>query len=77
MRLKEGQKDIEAALGALDWQELPEGQDCRIVDYLKDYDPRNRTDWERGFRWLKRRAEDFRSIFGPRVRALSLDDQTE
>lgn len=76
-RLKEGQKDIEAALGALDWQELPEGQDCRIVDYLKEYDPRNRTDWERGFRWLKKRAEDFRSIFGPRVRALSLDDQTE
>jgi hypothetical protein len=28
-RLKEGQKDIEEALGALDWKELPEGQDCR------------------------------------------------
>jgi len=58
-------------------QELPEGQDCRIVNYLKDYDPRDRTDWERGFRWLKKRTEEFRNVFGPRVRALSLDEQTE
>ena len=50
-------------VGSLDWQELPEGQDCRIVDYLQDYDPRDRTDWERGFRWLKKRAEDFRTVF--------------
>lgn len=76
-RLKEGQKDIEAALGGLDWQELPEGQDCRIVDYLRDFDPANRPDWERGFRWLKKRAEEFKNIFAPRVRALSLDEETE
>jgi hypothetical protein len=76
-RLKEGQNDIEAALGTLDWQELPEGQDCRIVDYLKDFDPRNRPDWERGFRWLKKRADEFRPVFGPRVRAISEVEQAD
>ena len=76
-RLKEGQKDIEEALGALDWKELPEGQDCRIVDYLKDFDPRNRADWERGFRWLKKRADDFRPVFGPRIRAIPGMDEPE
>ena len=76
-RLKEGQKDIEEALGALDWKELPEGQDCRIVDYLKDFDPRNRGEWERGFRWLKKRADEFRPVFGPRVRAIPGVDEPE
>ena len=76
-RLKEGQKDIEAALGTLDWQELPEGQDCRIVDYLKDFNPSNRSEWERGFQWLKKRAEEFRSVFAPRVRAIPGVDEPE
>ena len=75
--LKDGQKEIEAALGPLDWQELPEKQDCRIVDYLKDFDPRNRSEWERGFRWLKKRAEEFRSVFGPRVRAITGVDEAD
>jgi hypothetical protein len=76
-RLKEGQKQIEAALGPLDWQELPEGQDCRIVDSLKNFDPRNRSEWEKGFSWLKNRAEEFRSVFGPRVKALPFDGDLE
>ena len=32
---------------------------------------------ERGFRWLKKRAEEFKAVFGPRVRALILDNETE
>ena len=75
--LKEQQTDIESHLGQLDWRELPEGQDCRIVDALGDFDPRNRAEWERGFHWLKKRAEEFKNVFAPRVRALSLDDETE
>lgn len=75
--LKEQQADIESHLGQLDWRELPEGQDSRIVDALGDFDPRNRAEWERGFRWLKKRAEEFKNVFAPRVRALSLDDETE
>jgi len=74
--LKNGQKDIEAVLGTLDWQELPEKQDCRIADYLKDFDPRQRGDWHRGFGWMKKRAEEFRSVFAPRVRTISLDEET-
>jgi hypothetical protein len=76
-RLKDGQKEIEAALGPLDWQELPEGQDCRIADSLKNFDPRNRSEWEKGFSWLKKRAEEFRSVFGPRVKALTFDGDLE
>jgi hypothetical protein len=75
--LKEAEKDIELELGSVEWQELPEGQDCRIADYLKNFDPRSRQDWERGFAWLKKRTEDFRSIFGPRVRGLSLGEENE
>jgi len=74
--LKNGQQDIEAVLGTLNWQELPEKQDCRIVDYLKDFDPRQRGDWDRGFGWMKKRAEEFRSVFAPRVRTISLDEET-
>ena len=76
-RLKEGQREIEAALGALDWQELPDRQDCRIADYLKDFDPKNRSDWERGFSWLKKRAEEFRAVFGPRIRVLPINDDLD
>ncbi len=68
---------LQAALGAIEWQALPAGQDCRIVDYLKDFGPRNRPDWERGFRWLKKRTEEFRSVFGPRVRAISAVEQSD
>lgn len=75
--LKKSQQDIEAVLGTLDWQELPEKQDCRIVDYLKDFDPRHRGDWDRGFSWMKRRAEEFRSVFAPRVRAIPGADEHE
>jgi hypothetical protein len=75
--LKKSQQDIEAVLGTLDWQELPEKQDCRIVDYLKDFDPRQRGDWDRGFGWMKKRAEEFRSVFAPRVRAVPGADEPE
>jgi hypothetical protein len=75
--LKEGQNDIERELGSLEWQELPEGQDCRIVDYLQDFDPRNRQDWDRGFGWLKKRTEEFRSVFGIRVKQLTLEEDNE
>lgn len=75
--LKESQHDIEAALGTLDWRELPEGQDCRIIDVLPDFDPRHRSDWKRGFQWLKARAETFRSTFAPLVRGLTLDGVPE
>jgi hypothetical protein len=75
--LKEGQNDIERELGSLEWLELPEGQDCRIVDYLQDFDPRNRQDWDRGFGWLKKRAEEFRSVFSIRVKQLALEEDNE
>jgi len=75
--LKEEEQEVEREIGSIEWQELPEGQHCRIVDYLQDFDPRNRQDWDRGFVWLKKRAEEFRSAFGPRVKLLSLENDKE
>ena len=51
--LRNDQKEIETPLGPLDWQELLEKRASRIVDYLKDFDPSNRSGWEQGFCWLK------------------------
>lgn len=74
--LKQDQGRIEASLGRLDWQELPDGQDSRIFDALKEFDPTERSEWDRGFRWLKKRAEEFHATFAPRVRALALDEES-
>ena len=48
------QKDaIEQRLGfRLDWQEMPEGKECRICLNLNDADPFDRADWPRQHTWL-------------------------
>jgi hypothetical protein len=70
------QKDaIEQELGyALEWEELPERQDCRIASYLDEADPEDRTDWPRQHEWLAKRLNDLQRVFAQRVRALDADD---
>lgn len=71
----EAQKtDIEAELGPLEWQELPEGQDCRIIQY-RDGDSKNKKQWPELFGWLKEKSEAFFLAFGPRIKALELDNE--
>jgi hypothetical protein len=67
LKQKEG---IEKATGPLEWQELPEGQDCRIIDYRADVDITEQSEWEEAYRWLKDKAELFHKTFSPRVKAL-------
>jgi hypothetical protein len=69
------QKDaIERELGyALEWEELPEGQDSRIATYLNDADTEDSNDWPRQHEWLTKRLNDMRRVFGERVRALDAD----
>jgi len=70
------QKDaIEQSLGyALNWEELPAGQDSRICIYLDDADPRNEADWKRQHGWLADRLNDLHRVFAPRVRDLNPAD---
>jgi len=73
--LLEAQKDqIERELGfALDWEELPEGKDSRIVVSLDDAVPENEADWTRQHEWLARRLNEMHRVLAPRVRLLDPD----
>lgn len=63
---------IEEKLGELDWQDLPEGQDCRIIQY-KEGNSKNRESWKELHEWLKDRSEKFYTVFSPLVKKLDLD----
>lgn len=63
--------DIEAKLGALEWHELPEGQDCRIK-HVRTGNTKDLATWDDLHGWMKERAESFYSVFGPRIKQLSL-----
>jgi hypothetical protein len=66
--------EIERELGfALDWEELPEGQDSRISVSLDGADPENEGDWTRQHEWLARRLNEMHRVLAPRIRALDPD----
>lgn len=67
--LKKQENEIESELGyRLDWQELPEGQDCRIAVHT-DADPTDEADWPRQHEWLAKRINEMYRVFAPRVSA--------
>jgi hypothetical protein len=67
-------EEIERELGfALDWEELPTGQDSRISVSLDDADPENEADWARQHEWLAKRLNDMHRVLAPRVRTLDPD----
>ncbi len=69
------QKDkIEAELGPLEWQELATKRASRIVQYRRAHALDDRETWPELFAWLRERAGAFYRVFGPRVRALDLDE---
>jgi hypothetical protein len=68
---------IEAETGPLEWMELPDGQDCRVVLYKSDFDPTNRAGWQEGFNWLKKEAELFHKVFSPRIKTLPIEDEED
>lgn len=70
-QLLQQKEQIEAELGSLDWQELPEGQDCRIIQYHQG-DSKNEANWPGLHEWLKDRAESFYSCFSLRIKKLEL-----
>lgn len=62
---------IEAQLGELEWQPLPESKSCRIARY-READMEDRETWPELFRWMLEEAEQFRKAFGDRVKAIHL-----
>ena len=75
-QLKRQKDAIEHELGyALEWEELPTGQDSRIATYLNDVDPDDRDDWPRQHGWLAKRLSDLHRVFASRVDSLDVDTQ--
>lgn len=72
--LEEDKQAIEEKTGPLEWQELPDGQDCRIVLYRSGINISDKSNWDDAFVWLKSEAELFHKTFSPRIRALPLLD---
>jgi hypothetical protein len=68
---------VEQLTGPLDWQELPDGQDCRILLVHPETDISDRANWPAAFEWLKEKAELFHKAFSPRIKALPILDAEE
>jgi hypothetical protein len=68
--LEKDKEGIESDLGVeLNWQLLPEGQDCRIILY-KDGDLFEKNQWQSYREWFKQWTEKFFSVFSPRIKRL-------
>ena len=69
-QLYENKDEIENELGfQLNWQELPEKQDCRLR-YFTDGDIRDRESWNKCFDWMKGKSETIHKVFSPRIQQL-------
>ena len=62
---------IEEATGTLDWQELPEGQDCRIKKATSG-SSKNVGERENIYAWLKENSEQFHTVFSPLIKQLGV-----
>jgi hypothetical protein len=75
--LAKDKEAIEQSTGDLEWHELPEGQDCRIVLFSHDIDIAEKENWKSAFEWLLSNAELFHKTFSPRIRALPIIDEAD
>ena len=67
--------DIEAEIGhELIWKELPNKSASRIILYLRDVDPMDRSRWDEYQDWLIKYIEAFDSAFRNRIRNLEASD---
>lgn len=72
--LEKERSNIEKNTGRLDWQELSEGQDCRIILARSETDISNPSSWPEAFQWLKAKAELFHSVFSSLIKSLPIKD---
>ena len=64
--------EIERELGyELEWgDQQPSSRDCRVSNYLRNTDPRNKSDWARQHEWLVEHLNKMHQAFTQRVRDL-------
>ncbi|MCZ7649416.1 MAG: DUF4268 domain-containing protein [Planctomycetota bacterium] len=76
--LERSRGQIEKETGTLDWDKLPDGQDCRIALRRHEVNVSDRSVWNSAFEWLRKNAEVFHRVFSPLVKALPIaDDEAE
>jgi hypothetical protein len=68
--LEKRKEEIESQTGPLEWMELPQKQDCRIVLFKHDIDVKDRQTWQNAFPWYKENAEKFYNAFSPIIKSL-------
>ena len=75
-RLLEQQKgEIEQELGyPLEWEFLPQGQDCRIAIYYDGVNPDDKSNWEQQHEWLASHLNKMHNVLSPRIKELDADD---
>lgn len=75
--LQHSKVSIESEIGApLEWQELPEKAESRILLRKYGVDPETRQSWEEQHEWLADKLERFQKAFVLRVEALNSDDDS-
>lgn len=70
--IHEHRDEIEAKLGDLEWQPLPDKKSCRIARY-QEANIEDQSSWPDLFKWLFHEAENFRQSFADRVKAVTLE----
>lgn len=68
--LENDKQAIEEKTGPLEWQELPDKHDCRIVLYRWNVDITDKSTWNDAYAWFKSKAELFHNAFSPFIRRL-------
>ncbi len=66
--------EIEQELGPLDWRQREEKTQSQIGRTFDDTDPADVTDWPRQHESIRKTLETFRTVFGPRVKALDASE---
>ncbi len=56
---------------ALDWQELPDGHACRIIQFRPDSPLEDEAQWPAYFAWLEAAARSMSMVFRQRVKELT------
>ncbi|HTQ98996.1 MAG TPA: DUF4268 domain-containing protein, partial [Candidatus Acidoferrum sp.] len=75
--LNTARPQIEQEFGCqLDWRENPDKKESGV--WLRtEFDPTVKEHWPEQHKWLLATLENFRRVFGPRVRALALPEEEE
>lgn len=76
--LQHSKTSIETEIGAaLEWQELPERPESRVLLRRFGVEPENRKQWHEQHDWLVDKLERFQRAFALRVETLNADDDTD